>query len=656
MIMMKRMKWSLLLLSYLHVAHAVTPVNDAKVVSASKQLATMVPTATSFTVATAGTYTLTLTDVQKNSPGNGQGDVFSSLSVVVSQGSQLIKNLVLPTALPTINASLTLAAGQYQVQVLGITSGISQYGVELKDASNVSVWTDSAVVTAPATDDFSSLQQTLTLVAGQSYTVTLSDRIFPTALTALQASIVQAGNVVVCSSLIAAASSATCTFTASNISNQLVVVAEKAASGAGLYSVKVTNNTTGAVAYAATLPLGAMPDPVAVNLPAVDGYSLSSIDFSSPAALSSFKLALVQGGELLAKQTATGAGLAFNGATGTADLYVIANAAVGAAGMYSVIVTRAGSPIANVVDAVTDRATTGLEGFQFSITLPTAGNYSLQLHDFAFPQALSTLSASASRNGVVLGTLSAQGTLSITNAAAGELNIAVLAKPGTAGAAGLFGINLAASGSATPLLEKTQGVGGGFTSRDVTVSAADHFLINATDFAAPAALNQLRVVMTRGSNLVGSIFGGGSFGFDATPGIYTLSFISTAQSSAGYGMYGVSMATAPTVTLSANPTSVISGNSSTLTWSAADASTCAASGGWSGNKAISGTATVGPLSTNTTYTLTCTGVGGSAAKSTTVTIQAATDSSSGGGGTTSLLFLCGLSVLGGLRQLRARGH
>ena len=64
---------------------------------------------------------------------------------------------------------------------------------------------------------------------------------------------------------------------------------------------------------------------------------------------------------------------------------------------------------------------------------------------------------------------------------------------------------------------------------------------------------------------------------------------------------------APTVTISANPTSVSSGGSSTLTWSSTNATSCTASGGWSGSKATSGTQTLANLTTTATYTLTCTG-------------------------------------------------
>ena len=86
----------------------------------------------------------------------------------------------------------------------------------------------------------------------------------------------------------------------------------------------------------------------------------------------------------------------------------------------------------------------------------------------------------------------------------------------------------------------------------------------------------------------------------------------------------VTIAAAPTATLSASPSAVSSGDSSTLSWSSTNASNCAATGGWSGSTTLSGTVLVGPLSSSTTYTLTCTGAGGQAATTATVTVGAAT--------------------------------
>jgi len=76
---------------------------------------------------------------------------------------------------------------------------------------------------------------------------------------------------------------------------------------------------------------------------------------------------------------------------------------------------------------------------------------------------------------------------------------------------------------------------------------------------------------------------------------------------------------APTVTLTANPTSITSGQSSSLTWSSTNATSCTASGSWTGSKSTSGSQSVSPTS-NATYTLSCTGTGGSVNKSASVTV------------------------------------
>lgn len=62
---------------------------------------------------------------------------------------------------------------------------------------------------------------------------------------------------------------------------------------------------------------------------------------------------------------------------------------------------------------------------------------------------------------------------------------------------------------------------------------------------------------------------------------------------------------AATVQLSADATKVSAGGSSTLTWSSTNATSCTASGAWSGTRAASGSEQVGPIDTPATYTLTC---------------------------------------------------
>jgi lysophospholipase L1-like esterase len=85
-------------------------------------------------------------------------------------------------------------------------------------------------------------------------------------------------------------------------------------------------------------------------------------------------------------------------------------------------------------------------------------------------------------------------------------------------------------------------------------------------------------------------------------------------------IYGTGSPT-PTVSLTANPTSITSGQSSTLTWSSTSATSCSATtpSGWTSSTATSGTQSVSPTST-TTYTLSCTGAGGTAQATATVTV------------------------------------
>ena len=105
---------------------------------------------------------------------------------------------------------------------------------------------------------------------------------------------------------------------------------------------------------------------------------------------------------------------------------------------------------------------------------------------------------------------------------------------------------------------------------------------------------------------------------------------SLAACGGGYGGGGGSMTPPPTVSISVAPTTIVLGQSATLTWSAATGASCTASGGWSGTEATSGTQSVTPTATGTvTYTLTCTasggaygGGGGSTAKSAPLTVTA----------------------------------
>ncbi|MCZ6641035.1 MAG: hypothetical protein O7F71_05630 [Gammaproteobacteria bacterium] len=64
------------------------------------------------------------------------------------------------------------------------------------------------------------------------------------------------------------------------------------------------------------------------------------------------------------------------------------------------------------------------------------------------------------------------------------------------------------------------------------------------------------------------------------------------------------------VNLSASATVVAPGESVTLTWRAFNAEQCQSSGGWSGDKALSGSQTVANITQDTRFRLSCSGAGG----------------------------------------------
>lgn len=93
---------------------------------------------------------------------------------------------------------------------------------------------------------------------------------------------------------------------------------------------------------------------------------------------------------------------------------------------------------------------------------------------------------------------------------------------------------------------------------------------------------------------------------------------------------------APVVSLTASPTTITAGGASTLTWSSTNAATCTAGGGWSGAKAASGSEQITAIQATTTYSLTCTGTGGtsSPASATVTATPAAGDTANAGPGRT----------------------
>jgi hypothetical protein len=638
-------------------AHAAVLVNEAHVVTVNEGVAATLPAPRSFTVNVAGDYNVVLNDVGKQA--NSGAYAFSSLSLVIYQNSQLIKVISVPEA--TANSKtdqLTLAAGTYSAQVLGVTTGAGLYSAFISDTNTQLLSLAGSIATASSSvgNDLSSLQPELSLVAGRSYSISVNDLGFPAALNALNVAIVTDGSNVVCP--LTAASTNACNFVAGN-TNKLLAIAQKAASAAaGMYSIKIVDNSTNSSILASVYPVGTLPNPVSISLPITGAYQLITTDLKTPDPLNNLQTLLLQDLNVLANQTATATSQlsSFNANLGLARLYVLGNATSNG-GTYGVQVTQNGSVVYSNASAVSSNSATTQTGYFFNATLPAAGSYTLSLGDLNFPQTFKRLSLAVTQGVVTMGTLSTTGAITLNASAPGDIQINVIATPVASGQ-GLFGITLAATGSSSKILNVTQGVGGSFHTIPVTVTTAGSYKLNVVDMQAPQLLGQLLVAVTRDTQFLGEVIGSSSVNIDATPGNYVVNVIAGADAAKSpFGMYGVAFNSAPMLTLNASATSVTAGSSVTLTWNSADVSSCTASDGWSGTKAINGSESVGPLTSDARFTLTCVSATGNENKSVNVTVRAVTASattqasSDRGGGAMQwwmlalLLFVIGVSRL-----------
>jgi hypothetical protein len=251
-------------------------------------------------------------------------------------------------------------------------------------------------------------------------------------------------------------------------------------------------------------------------------------------------------------------------------------------------------------------------------------------------------------------------TVSSTGDFTGSAGLAVVVVDAQAPASGsgIFAVTVQTKASpAQILLDQTQAVGGVFNTRVINYGASGSYEVTLADLGFPTNFQNLAVVLSQGSQVLGKIFGSGTFPVNATPGQYVLTFVAT-PGAQNYGLYSINIAAAlPTVTFSASAPSVPLGQTVQLTWSSQNATACTAGGdpAWTGNEALTGTTAVS-LAATVTLTLTCTGSGGSAKQSVSVSVTAAAASSgSHGGGSMDLALLSLLTavLLGRWRIVRA---
>jgi len=606
-----------------------------------------------FTVSTAGTYTLKLEDLQTPAKLGSLKAIVTHDLKVVGQTAVIYPasgNAALTPATVTFDAPV----GDYRVHVVGTVQagqppGLFSMQIIAADGATVVSQAGSISPGASSVSGESILQAKFDIAQAGDYDVTLIDQAFPIALASTNKLLLDGNSVPV-------VFTPPGRFTAVPGTYELFVIADaNATTKAGLYSVSVKRVANGAVAYASTQPVGQLAPAALLTIPSAGTYDLTLTDAKFPSDLASLAAVVVQQNAIAKSMSAAGtASLAL--VPGDLQIYVQATPAVATGvGAFKLRVAQGAATVdarTQIVDASLDAGTPAIYSFA-SRSPVAAGPRRLTLKDFAFPQAFTTLKAV-----VVQGD-----TVSTLRDGSGTLDVDLRAEPvsvlvaGSVPTNGLFGMTLATQSLGAVDIESTQGVGGLFKSQTVQVTTQGRYDLTLADLQFPAALRTSALAITRGTTLIGQIFGSGVIaGQQLDPGVYVLNFLGQPATTSSFGSYGLKVAdapAAPAITFTASPTSLPAGDQATLQWSATNATACTASGGWSGTRATSGSVQSGALQATATFDLACSGPGGNTSSSATVTVSGAR--SKGGGGALDMWMIACLAGAMGAAGLRRRG-
>lgn len=644
-------------------AWSATLLETSELLAATPEAAAQLPPTYEFTLSAAGTYVVTLSDVEEP----GVPVRLQSLEALVTRDLQEVAKLQVEypaaPANPIEPATQTFAGtpGTYRVHVLGTirpgeTGGL--FGISVAPPAGGAAVLEEA--DAIATDSGpgpgqSQLHATFTIATPGSYQLELIDRVFPAALAETNVILLRRNANGAVEEM--GRGTGTGTFTVpiaiatAGDTYDLFVTATAGADQAGLYTVSLSGGPASAVVYRSDNAVGKLPPPRDVNITTAGTYSLALVDLEFPEALTSFSAVVTQNGEVQGRVDGTAGSGDVTLSQGTAQLFVATTSST--TGAMSVRLAQ-GSQVAysdvHITDASSDPTTPAIYSFSPSESV-VAGNYTLTIADFRFPSQLPSIDTAVVQ-GTTVAHLADEAGVDTVALQAGQLRVLVAVTPppaaGTTPGNGMFALTLATQPGNAVVFEGTQGVGGLFNSRAVDLPAAGRYDVSLQDFEFPERLRTSWLAITRGTTIVGQVIGSSSIqNLQLDAGTHVLNFLGQPAENASYGAFGLKVADSvppPVVTLSASPTSVTSGQGATLTWSATDATSCTASGGWSGTKTVSGTQPSGALTANTTFEIECTGPGGRDDASVTVTVNAPSPGG-GGGGQLDPLLLIYLSVM-----------
>jgi hypothetical protein len=586
----------------------------------------------------------------------------SAASVVVTQGTSIVGTTALAAAATTATLALPAAVGQYSLRVIGTpnaAAGVGTFTVCVAPKStptaciqDASISGNITVQSAAADPTLTTVSATLTVTTPGSYVFTYLDEKFPAPLSS--ATVAPGFALFQGAKLIAVplpASPATLSLSAGTYTLLGIAQADPTLK-AGLFGISVSG-PGGVSLLNAAYPIGRLAPPSQLNNPSAQSLKLTVTDFAFPTALGSASALVTSGATSVGTATATGGASSLSAPAGPLQVWSFGAAATGA-GTYEVDLTSASA--ASLLQSAFGVSGAGSFAYAFVSPMPlAAGVYDATANDFQFPAALTAVQFAVAQGGAVLKQSITLGALQFT-AAAGRIVLLIDATP-SANGNGLVDVNVQTSGSSPQLvfdqLQPVVNVPGGFTTQTITLGISGNFDVTLNDLKFPAQFQNLALVGTSAGTVLGKVYGEGTFPITATPGNYQFTVLAIPAVNEQYGLYGVHIAnSAPTVTLTASPTSVPAGGLTTLSWTTTNATTCTGSGGaFAGPQATGSNMSLSvAVAATTTYTLTCTGPGGSGMQSAAVTTTAVASGHGGGGG----IGLDVVGILGALMLVRVR--
>lgn len=622
------------------------------------------------TTTTTETVDVTLADLSASS--SSLTALQSVTLLVTSSGATVDAASASSPALLTAPGKVSIAATAnttYQILVVGVpASGAAQgnaVAVQVTSHATGATYKYGShsfvlpTVTVPQTVYAGSTPFTVT--ASGAYTITLNDLAAPAPLSGLLGLVLGDAPGSQAIPILDPATHATTTTATLAAGTYKVFVAAGANAGteAGLFGITVAGGGSSPLLDVA-VPVGVVRSAHADLTASGQTLSLSATDLLEPTALSALDFIVTSGSQLVG-QAGAGQTVPVTAPTGTVSFWLVATPAAGGAGAYSV---GAAPLLAATTSVVADPAGTL---HPYAVTIPSAGSYVPTVKDEVFPAAFNSLSYQLYQGGTQLGSGNGGGAGAALSLQPGTAVLVTNAVPNAAGN-GIYSAALSPAAGGAATFATVQAVGSNLTAVPFTVTSSGVYDFVLQDLAWPASFSAINGLISQAASVQSAGFPAKIYGSGTLPGLtlpagnYVATLNGVPATGQVAGAYSVSLVpSVPTVTLTASPTAINTGSGTTLTWSSTGATGCtgATSGvapaftHFVGAQAPTGTLNDGPFTSagTATYTLSCTGPGGSASATATVTVAGTSNSGgSSGGGASGGVELAGLALLALLRR------